>query len=655
MSHSTTTDLEEINQILNKELNSLFKYLQGVCHIWDLHEIGLVKKERALQELLQDCRRDHDNENQKKEEKLDSILDQMRESSNEKDLKNVSQQLDVIKNGYFTFRDSQMELLKQYPIMVKDELDKYEEALFKFFSITKDLAQQEMAQDQNELETFRSILKEVLSTERGNKFYIMMRSSTTPEDDLVENDILNLDELIPNTKQDFLNEIRNKNYLKNSFIPLEIFKEIKNSIRMNFLNHLENWIDEANLRSNTIVAAKSAEIDKELELRIHLHEPRIKRVEMDVHNVRAAELIMHEERVERHCAGVQEAIDNMQKQFLSLQQNLIDKANQNKSAVLNLEIAFNNATKSLRLTNLQDQLNKQKDRHIDDVKTTLRNFRAKFDDTLSFLRNSNAKFRFSFNVFSDGGNFSAEEIDLHKRKLEKMALLIDNNETSMLKEMEKLEKKHLDEAIKVMTQFQEKFKYNLIDLQFIEKIGRWLNNTQIKIKSSVNESNASAKELNSLIEEFDVWIDACKHPNLDKKNVSPKDLIEFFEKINKQIYDRAVFLKCFKEETQVPLRFTKVEKLTETDAKYEEAEKEKSESPVNKQEKKTSDKKSKTRKTANLVVPETPEQDQRSVITKSKSNILMTTSMLKSGSKVAISDDPALDIMKTILNNCQFY
>lgn len=361
---------------------------------------------------------------------------------------------------------------------------------------------------------------------------------------------------------------------------------------------------------------------------------------------------MHEERVERHCAGVQEAIDNLHKQFLSLQQNLFDKANQNKSAVLNLEIAFNNASKSLRLTNLQDQLNKQKERHIDDVKTTLRNFRAKFDDTLSNLRNSNAKFRFSFNVFSDGGNFSAEEIDLHKKKLEKMALLIDTNETSMLKEMEKLEKKHLDEAIKVMTQFQEKFKYNLFDLQFIEKIGRWLNNTQIKIKSCVNESNASAKELSNFIDEFAVWIDACRHPNLDKKSVSPRDLIAFFEKINNQIYNRAVYLKCIKEEHQVPLRFSKAEQLPKNDTinvEIEDGTIEKVSSSKSLNEKKTGQKKSKIRKSTNLVVPETPEQDHQLNNKVSKSGIFINTNILKSGSRVALADDPALEIMKTIL------
>lgn len=37
-----------------------------------------------------------------------------------------------------------------------------------------------------------------------------------------------------------------------------------------------------------------------------------------------------------------------------------------------------------------------------------------------------------------------------------MAVLVDKNETIMLKEMEKLEKKQLDEATKVMIQFQDK-------------------------------------------------------------------------------------------------------------------------------------------------------------------------------------------------------
>jgi hypothetical protein len=38
-----------------------------------------------------------------------------------------------------------------------------------------------------------------------------------------------------------------------------------------------------------------------------------------------------------------------------------------------------------------------------------------------------------------------------------MAVIIDKNETLMLKEMEKLEKKQLDEATKILIAFQDKF------------------------------------------------------------------------------------------------------------------------------------------------------------------------------------------------------
>ena len=114
--------------------------------------------------------------------------------------------------------------------------------------------------------------------------------------------------------------------------------------------------------------------------------------------MKLAELIMHEERVERHCVGIEEAIQNMQKQFILMQDNLNDQANHHRSNVIDLEVAFAAATKSIRLVALQEQLGKQRDKHMDSVKTTLRTFRAKFDDTLAYLRNSNAKFRFSFKL-----------------------------------------------------------------------------------------------------------------------------------------------------------------------------------------------------------------------------------------------------------------
>lgn len=53
---------------------------------------------------------------------------------------------------------------------------------------------------------------------------------------------------------------------------------------------VQNWTDEAIQRAHSIIAAKSDELNSELELRLHLHAPRARRAELDVHNVRAGEL-----------------------------------------------------------------------------------------------------------------------------------------------------------------------------------------------------------------------------------------------------------------------------------------------------------------------------------------------------------------------------
>ena len=55
---------EEHNKKMEVEMHSLFKFSQGVAHLWDVHEIGLARQERALQEKLEECRRDHDYANQ---------------------------------------------------------------------------------------------------------------------------------------------------------------------------------------------------------------------------------------------------------------------------------------------------------------------------------------------------------------------------------------------------------------------------------------------------------------------------------------------------------------------------------------------------------------------------------------------------------------
>ena len=60
-------------------------------------------------------------------------------------------------------------------------------------------------------------------------------------------------------------------------------------MRIEFLEHLEVWKVKAIDLANDLVKAKKEEIDSELDLRLHIHQPRASRIEMDIHNVRAGE------------------------------------------------------------------------------------------------------------------------------------------------------------------------------------------------------------------------------------------------------------------------------------------------------------------------------------------------------------------------------
>jgi hypothetical protein len=41
--------LENLTSFQDMMIKSLFKFVQGAAHLWDLHELGLVHQERALQ------------------------------------------------------------------------------------------------------------------------------------------------------------------------------------------------------------------------------------------------------------------------------------------------------------------------------------------------------------------------------------------------------------------------------------------------------------------------------------------------------------------------------------------------------------------------------------------------------------------------------
>ncbi|ELU16401.1 hypothetical protein CAPTEDRAFT_163477 [Capitella teleta] len=586
-------NFESENNIVLGSLKSLFKFSQGAAHIWDVHELGLAKQERKLQEDLDGCRQKHDNVNQDGEANLDIMMDRMRQDSTEgalgASLKKVLEMMDRLKQGYYSFHRDQIDLVSVYPKMVNAELKKYDSSVCKYFSVKRkgnevgwqhspvrqsnifslfkdeegkkreeeveekkeEMGEEEPKENGEEKLVFISYdfglnasmfsckqevtevniptaVSDVLTSAKGTTFYVL----TVAGEHGVSRE----------EKSDESAETELPSYIQMIHISSSFINSIKERILLNFVDHLEDWNQHALQRAQNVVAAKTEELHSELDLRLHLHEPRPRRAELDVHNVRAAELVMHSERVVRHCKGIQQALGELKHRFNQMMEQHNHLAVQFKQEIEALEVIFINATKSSRFT-----MNLEQDKFMDVIRASLRQFRQHLDETLQMLRQSNASFIRSFKLFSDGGNFCPEEIEEYRKKLEKMSQKIDSSEGFIMADLEGMESKRLEQASKVAREFEDRFKHHMIDLLFMEKIARWLTNTQVKIKAEVAESNFQAQRLAQMLTDLLRKTDACQNPNLDKESVTPQQLKDFMLTVFELFHQRCLFLDCLKK------------------------------------------------------------------------------------------------------------
>ncbi|XP_033116151.1 coiled-coil domain-containing protein 180-like [Anneissia japonica] len=592
--------LENLSVAYSSQLHHLFKYAQGAGHLWDVHEIGLAKRERQLQEMLEACRHEHDNQNQDTEANLDIIMDRMRQEATEEVLKDKLLKamlvLDNIKSSYYKFHEQQHSIVKEYPNFVQDELQRYDQSVCKFFDVDRlhpnerKLKQNEEIAEQNKLRRQlriaansriqgtpspaenRSVqsrsgsvsvtsrdstssapstpaqlaVKEVLSSKQGTTFYVLTISEDAPQPEK-DAELMDLDSLEKSPASSYMMPVMEK-----VIIDQELFQQVRREMRMAFIDHLEEWSVQAVERANSVVAAKIEELNSELDLRLHLHGPRSRRAELDIHNVRAAELVMHQERVSRHSRGITAALKDCKDRFVNMQHEHDKLADDFKEEIDSLESIFVNATKSSMLSVLSTQVSTKLESYMQVIRASLRQFRQYLDDTLQMLRESNARFIRSFKLFSDGGNFCPEEIDGYKKKLEKLATKIDSAEGFVMADLEGMEARRLQQASEIATKFEDRFKHHLFDLTFVEKLTRWLTNTQVKIKAEVADSNSQAQKLLHHLNTVERRIDACQRPNLDKEQITAWELMDSLPDIFNSFEERSHYLNCSEHQRPPP-------------------------------------------------------------------------------------------------------
>ncbi|XP_049623618.1 coiled-coil domain-containing protein 180 [Suncus etruscus] len=344
----------------------------------------------------------------------------------------------------------------------------------------------------------------------------------------------------------------NVKLLEEVFIPCTVISEIKKQLRVGFFEHLEKWFDQHSLNIRITVATKTDVLDSELELHLHLHQPRAQYIEKDVYNVRAAELLLHQERLNQHCAGVMETLKKEQILFDQFQEEQNIKSKHFHSRIYNMELIFQNATKSQRLLTLSSTLQQELLGYVDVIQMSLQSFRQCLEESLGKLRYSNIEFIKQCRLFSEGGNFSIEEIENLCHQLEKEASRIETVENMIMVNMEKMENDYLDQVNDIINKFESKFQSLYVDLFFIEKIQRLMTNLQVNIKCEVAKSNMQTDGLNSSLEQLQRKVEMCRSSLANKVSiVTTEDLLDFVRTWKEKLNQRIKYLNCLLVTTQV--------------------------------------------------------------------------------------------------------
>ncbi|KGL75783.1 hypothetical protein N309_07497, partial [Tinamus guttatus] len=181
-------------------------------------------------------------------------------------------------------------------------------------------------------------------------------------------------------------------YLKHVLIKETVFAELKRWIRLCFFEHLEKWFTQSLSNSSVIVDAKREELKSELNLHLHLHQSRQQHIKTNIYNVRAAELSLHKERLECHCAGVVEALSKEKAEFSRLreQQNTISK--DFCTRVRDMGSALIGAAKTEKLVSFTESLHSELLNHLENIQISLRSYRNYLEESLGKLRDSNVDF-----------------------------------------------------------------------------------------------------------------------------------------------------------------------------------------------------------------------------------------------------------------------
>ncbi|XP_064513298.1 coiled-coil domain-containing protein 180 isoform X3 [Pseudopipra pipra] len=341
-------------------------------------------------------------------------------------------------------------------------------------------------------------------------------------------------------------------YLKYVLLKETVFVKLKKKIRLCFFEHLEKWFAESLSKSHVFMAAKKEELNSILLLHLQLHQQKQEEIQTNIYNVRAGELSLHRERLECYCEGLEESLKKEKAEFHKFLDQLNNLNKNFGSRIRNLEYDLQHAPMTEQSASSRNNLQSELHNHLESVGVTVRSYQHHLEEALGKLKRSNVDFLKTCRLFSEGGDFSSEEVKFFSSCLQKESKQIDSLESLIKTDVEKMESSCLEQATELIKQSEKKFADVSVSRAFMEKVQKSLRCLQQQIKSEVANSNLQSVTLKSYLEKLQQKRDACAHPTADKEASASEELYDFAKEVLKELKKRSQYLDCFLEKAMIP-------------------------------------------------------------------------------------------------------
>ncbi|XP_076010309.1 coiled-coil domain-containing protein 180-like [Genypterus blacodes] len=537
----------------------VFVLMRGAASLWETHNCRVERREEELERRLDDLRHTQEEEIQRKKMQLD-----VSQEGNEDELRaSMDKTVLCLREATESCRQcfsEQLEVLECFPSKLLEELQTYSRSLSSFYHLSNTYSPnpEELRKIYPSISLVCNTAAEPISEEKmTEKLPVSTEndpdSAQASQDWLAEADssmvdLCDFNQLVMFTSSGggaysgpafrclapkHLHGLEQETELVQ--FPVELLTHTLSRVRSLVFDNLEQrFLDVLSLAVAMVTDKKEAML---LNHELQLQQLNPQHMQTHIYAPRLAELQLHRLCVDAHCQEVLDKLSSCRATLQELQSTISRKDQEFVLTLSNMEDDALRANSSHRLDSLSSTLQCCEDHHIKQTQLSISSFRQSVSVRLHELRNKTTELLHSFKLFSEGGGFAREEVEVFHRRLKDDTKRISATEESILTDLMITESKSLQQVKEVSGRLGEKLSHLKVEASFMEKIQKLVGKTQVQLRAEVACSDQQKAVISSILDKL--------RKMMAHTQVSPDEVLSLLSSLSVDLRFRCQYLHCF--------------------------------------------------------------------------------------------------------------